>query len=198
MKAKNLLVKLLSVSFLCVGCTESTNLEDYAQELEKQSIPGEYIQEFIGDSVSLAPDLFVFYAYDKIDSKWQYEVETSFEDEIQNAEDIIKNNSFKGDCEDFSVLIMAVCRFRGIDAVFCLGKNLENDNSGHIWIEIPICAKIDYNEKLKKRITKNLPANISTPTRNDTVWLSFIDFNAKENYEIEYIVDNKGILRKVR
>lgn len=191
-----MLIKLLFVSGILLGCTESTALEDYAQELEKKSVAGEYANEFIGDAIYLAPDLYVFHAYDKIESKWEHEEEPEHEDKIQGAEDIIRANSFKGDCEDFSVLIMAFCRLKGIDAVFCLGKNLKNNNSGHIWIEIPICARSDYSEALDKRISKNLSANMSTTTRNDTIWLSLIDYNAKENYELEYVVDNNGVLRK--
>lgn len=198
MKGKNLLVNILLLTNLFWACKNSASLEDYCQELAKQSTPSEFMKEFIGDSISLPPDLYILYGYNKLDSKWKYTKESKYKDDVQKAEDIIKNNSFKGDCEDFSVLLMALCRLREIDAVFCLGKNIENKKRGHVWIEIPICAVKNYNEELNSRISKNLSSGVITTKRNDTVWLSFLELDVKKRYELEYTVDSNGTFKNMK
>lgn len=172
-------------------------MEDYGLKLSEQSKPGYFVHKFIGDSISLAPDVYLFYGYKKLINNWIYTSEIATDDQIQSAERIIENNSFIGDCEDFAVIIMSLCRLKGIDAIFCLGKNKTDNNKGHVWIEVPICNQLDYDIKLQNRINQQLDANLTTSIRNDTVWLKFIQKEAIPNYELEYIVDYYGNLRKI-
>lgn len=198
MKVRNLLVKIFILLFFLTCCKENQNLEDYGEYLAEQSIPGVNISNFIGDSITLPPDMYIFYSYRKLSSKWEYIPEPESEDKIQNAERIIETNTYRGDCEDFSVIIMSICRLRGIDAVFCLGKNLNDIGKGHIWIEVPICDEKNYDNTLKSRINKNLDSNLSIINRNDTIWLSFIEQHAINEYDLEYTVDVKGNLRSFK
>lgn len=182
---------------LLLGCNKTTTLEDFGRELAFKSHPGKYTHNFIGDSISLAPDQYLIYCYQKLSSKWEFVPDPHGEDQIRSSEEISKNNLFKGDCEDYAVMIMSFCRMKNIDAVFCLGKNLTNNTQGHIWVEVPICSSKEYTLELRNRIDKYLNSNLITIVRNDTIWLSFIPLNVINNYKLEYVVDIQGKLRVV-
>lgn len=176
-----------------MGCVPHKNLEAYAQELIQQSTPGIYTRQFVDKSLALSPDLYLLNNLNQLNSIWNHLEERNGQDIIKNAEDIFRMKDFNGDCEDYSVLIMALCKFRNIDAHFCLGKNT-NTHTGHIWIEIPICAIETYDGNMKTRIQKLLNHNTCARKRKGKVWLSFMNYNDLNRYTLEYTVDVRGVI----
>ena len=77
MKVKNfsvvrisaLSIAVLTWGFFTATCKKSPSLEEYGKKLVEQSTPGYFVRDFIGDSISLAPDVYLFQNYKKLSDK---------------------------------------------------------------------------------------------------------------------------------
>lgn len=169
-------------------------MEDYGKQLANQSQPGYSVRHFVGESISLSPEKYLFYCSEMLNQRWEHYPESTDKDIIQSAEEMVKKDSFNGDCEDYAVLIMSFCRLKEIDALFCLGQNTHSKDQGHVWIEIPICKKEEFTSTLHERISSYLTDGLSITLRKDAYYLSFISKHDIKNYKLEYMVNINGEL----
>lgn len=190
MKARNLLVSAL----VSISCSSSPSLEDYALELSVKSKPDKSIEEFYKEFSYLPPDELIIKAHSKLLSGWSHVNESEGSDDIMHPGSLLSSGSLQGDCEDFSVFMMAICRLEEIDAFFALGHSNDGLENGHVWLEIPIARLRDYDHKLRTRFEKMVNNEITIYNRSDTVWLALIEPKSITRYFLEYRVTAMGRL----
>lgn len=102
-----------------------------------------------------------------------------------------------GDCEDFAVCMMAICRYRGLHARYCLGKSMTDSTSGHVWIEVAVSPSDERDKKLEKHLAA-LDGHLRIVERRGMKWLRFSDKPIDSLYRVTHYVDASGNLKKAK
>lgn len=173
-------------------CDTDNTLEEYASELNASSLPGNNLKSFLSPYNNLSPIEQLATVYNIIENSWKYEVDEVGSDVITNSEVQLTNDKYLvGDCDDKAALLMAVCRYLELNAVFCLGKDIVT-HKGHVWLEVEVCHYNDYNGKLKKRLEQSFNDQIIIYNRNNIFWLQLEDSIVNKRFSITHIVDQCG------
>ena len=190
---------LFSFTFLFITiscCSNKQSLEDYALELSVACQPGKFTKDFVSASKKLSPDkrLAIYYKY--LNKTWVYEADGEGNDHIQSAEIMIKMKNFRGDCDDMCSVLMAICRAINVDAYVCLGTSKSDPTRGHAWVEVLICRREKMISPIRKRLTNEFGKTSSIVLRGDRYWLRLVPKGALSDYELTYIIDKFGNLKK--
>ena len=186
-----------------VSCSKRITLEDYANNLFEASYPDSIVTAFVDTTSNYPPDKRLSIFYNFLLTNWTYLEDDNENDFVNNASNIISENKFVGDCDDFCSVLMACCRSINLTANFCLGESIENKNKGHVWVEVIICSINSFDKDLENRLynifSKNSNyENIYIYNRDSLVFLSLNPFEMTKNYKLTHIVNNEGKLIKIK
>lgn len=198
MKAKSLLVKsFVGLVVLMTGCRNEDSLEAYAEKLGTASRPGHYTQRFVAPFLDQSPQYYLVKSFQKLSSRWQHVEETNEQDNVQCAETMFENDFYGGDCEDFAVCMMAICRYRGLNARYGLGKSVKDSTRGHVWVEVAISPSDELDKKLENHL-KALDNSFRIVDKQGIKWLRFSDEPIESLYKMTHYVTGTGILKEVK
>lgn len=178
------------------GCSSGANdisLENYASELPGSIKNGLNITRYISLTKGKAPDVRISLHYNDLMKKWKYESDPPNYDHFINVESVFKTGNFRGDCEDFSATIMAICGGLNLTCQIALGVK---NSRGHAWPELLI-----HHSKPSRAILARIHVlfgnSVSYVYRSDGTWLQLSPEGTLSNYKTQYLISAEGSLQQV-
>ncbi|PID41619.1 MAG: hypothetical protein CSB48_13875 [Proteobacteria bacterium] len=167
-------------------------MEEYASELPGAIKNGPGVLRYLSASAGKAPDVRMAQHYRDVTGKWQYLADPPNHDHFINVESVFKNQSFRGDCEDFAATIMALCAGLNLECHIALGVK---NNSGHAWPELKIHKTIP-SRALLKRLSRLFGQSASYVYRENGFWLRLNPKGVLSGYKTHYLINEAGKLQK--
>jgi len=189
-------VLLLILLFTC-SCKKQSSLEEYASEVRSASRPGVEIHQFVNSTLGLPPDERLAHCYQFINSYWKYLPELPGNDHFACAENLVGEHRLQGDCDDYSALLLSVCRDLGLTAHVCLGSPYQVSKEGHAWVEVAICSESGMDSILYKRLRNVFGDSARLILRSEYYWLQLSPIGSLDHYNLTHTIDSSGILTAV-
>lgn len=196
MRIKVLFITALGGGFLISCGHRKPSLENFALEVKEATRPGIGIRTRISNLPDAAPDEKLAECYYGLMENWTYTLDSVQDDHFANADSLMRLGVFNGDCEDFSAMMMGICRAMNLDCRIALAHRKNDRASGHAWLDITLCPVKDFTSELNRRIYKNFPEHSSINIIDTMMYLSLINSSDLRNYEITHFIDTAGVLIK--
>ena len=184
---------LSGILFSCKQVNYDNSLEKYVSAIKDSTFPGAYAMNYIQQYNHLSPDKKMSQVYIDLLDKWIYIDDDINNDYIKDANRIIKENKFEGDCDDFAAVLLTLCRAINIECRICLGEH-KTFKTGHMWTEIILCKEEDYDLNLQRVINDSFEENVTIYSKDSTVYIALISKDDFKNYEITHYVNFRGNL----
>jgi hypothetical protein len=165
-------------------------MTDYAQEFAWACEPGTFSNKFVSGSFGKAPDKRLAIAYQDLLAKWAYRPDPPDFDKFANAEAILRDESFMGDCEDFGSTLASLCQSLDLTCRLALG---EVDHKGHAWLEVRISG-LETDPNFIFRLESIFGNSTSMVTRQDGIWLQLSPEGTLEAYRVTHFIETSGEL----
>lgn len=181
---------LLLVSLFLLGCQSTGTLSEYARTIGEGAKPGFRIKELIEKEKGNPLQVFLK-GYSHLYKNFQFQSEPPGEDVVKPAEVTLSQKPYRGDCEDFCVMVMALCKHLNLASRIGLGKS---SRGPHAMTEVLVTkdkVKAVFIDLFKKEV--GTEPSFSKDKRG--IWLEVEGFPPRKhikNFKVEYYVYPDG------
>lgn len=168
----------------------SSTVIAFAQSIYEASTPGLGIKEWVAGVAQQAPAQQAAYLYRDLYERWQYQADPKGEDVLANAEELVWQEKWAGDCEDFTVVVVAALRALEVSTTMVLG---ESDRTGHVWAEIRFAAQ-PPNPQQRKQLAQAFGKTAVLLQYEDGWWIQLSPPQSLRGYHPKYRIEPYGKL----
>ncbi len=175
------------------------SLENYAAQVQQAARPGPRVRAYLTDlqtPADASPAEVLAAAYYDLLPRWTYAEDPPDEDHFAPAERTLAVENMQGDCEDFAVLMLAICQALELEGRLCLAQRRDS-LSGHVWAEVTLSAVADYDNDFAEHIGRLFSADALPYARAGKVYLAFVAPEDFLRYRPTHYVSPEGVLAQV-